>query len=268
MNRTANLGLIILAGAVTAALPFSGTGLRPAWPLLWLASVPVIAIASRLHAGAAFVLAAVAWLIGELNQWTYFTHVLSVPVFVTSVFLLIPAVVFGLGILLVRRFLRRQLLALGALAFPVYWVTWDYLNAVTSPHSTFGNLAYTQMSCLPVIQIASITGIWGVSFTVFLFAGTARALLSGLGRSQGRRGLAIAVGALLCLVILFGEWRLLRFTAANTIAVTLMAKDVPMGVYLGAEKQALQLLMEYANEISKATPNSAQVVVLPEKIAQ
>ena len=268
MNRSANLGLLVLAGAVAAALAFFGTGLNPVWPLLWQAPVPVIAIAPRFHGGAAFLLAAVAWLLGELNQWTYFTHVLGVPVFVTLVFLLIPAIVFGVGVLFARRFLRRQSLALGALAFPVYWVTWEYLNAISSPHSTFGNLAYTQMGCLPVIQIASITGIWGVSFIIFLFAGSAGALLSGLGNSRERRALAITVGVILCLVILFGEWRLLRSPAANPITVTLMAKDVPMSVYLGDEAQALQLLREYANEVRRLTPGATQVVVLPEKIAR
>ena len=268
MNRSANLGLLILAGAGTAVLAFFGTGLNPVWPLLWLTPVPVIAIAPRFHAGAAFLLAAVAWLVGELNQWTYFTRLLGVPVFVTLVFLLIPAIVFGLGVLFARRFLRRQLLALGTLAFPVYWVTWEYLNAINSPHSTFGNLAYTQMSCLPVIQIASITGIWGVSFIIFLFAGTTGALLSGVGKPRERRVLAITVGAIFCLVIFFGEWRLLRSPVANPVTVTLMAKDVPMSLYLGDEAQALQLLREYANEIRKAAPDATQVVILPEKIAR
>src|SRR6185312_16451185 len=108
MNRSAKIGLTVLAGAITAALAFFGTGLNPVWPLLWLAPVPVIAIAPRLHAGAAFLLAAAAWLLGELNQWTYFTRLLGVPTFVTLVFLLIPAIVFGLGVLFARRFLRRQ----------------------------------------------------------------------------------------------------------------------------------------------------------------
>jgi apolipoprotein N-acyltransferase len=64
------------------------------------------------------------------------------------------------------------------------------------------------MNCLPVIQIASITGIWGISFIVFLFAGTTAALLSSAGRPWQRRALAIAAGATVCAVFVFGKWGL------------------------------------------------------------
>ena len=74
-----------------------------------------------------------------------------------------------------------------------------------SPHSTYGNLAYTQMNCLPLIQIASLTGIWGISFTVFLFAGATGALLSGAGDQQQRRMAAIATAVVLCAGLSF--WR-------------------------------------------------------------
>ena len=47
---------------------------------------------------------------------------------------------FGLGVLLVRGFLRRGLIFLAALSFPLYLATYEYLVAITSPHSTFGDL--------------------------------------------------------------------------------------------------------------------------------
>jgi len=121
---------------------------------------------------------------------------------------LISAVVFGLGVLFVRSFLRRGSLFLAAFAFPVYWVTCEYLNATASPHSTWGNLAYTQMNFLPLIQIASVTGLWGISFVAFLFASTVAALFSGVGEPSQRRALAIAVGCVVSAVLVFGEWRL------------------------------------------------------------
>ena len=49
------------------------------------------------------------------------------------------------------------------------------------------------------------------------------------------------------------------------ITITLIGKDVPMSVYLGPEEQALKLLAEYANEVSRVTPAGTDVVVLPEK---
>ncbi len=256
------------AGLITAALVYLGTGLHPVWWALWLAPIPVLAIAPRLHGATAFLLGALAWLIGEANQWGYVRHVIELPLHIAALSIVVPAVIFGLGVLFVRRFLRRESLYLAVIAFPVYWVTYEYLNAAASPHGTWGNLAYTQMDFLPVIQIAAITGIWGISFIVFLFAGTAAALLSGVGKPRQRRAAAIAVGCVVCAVLAFGTWRVRSNPPPQSVAVTLMAKDVPMSVYLGSEEEALRLLGEYAAQIPSITPRGTQIVVLPEKIGR
>jgi apolipoprotein N-acyltransferase len=252
---------------MSAAFAYLGTGLHPIWWALWLAPIPVLAISPRLRAGPAFLLGAIAWLIGEMNQWDYVMHWIELPLQISVLYFAVPAVVFGFGVLFVRSLLRSGSLFLASLALPVYWVTYEYLTAISSPHSTWGNLAYTQMDCLPVIQIAAITGIWGISFVVFLFAGTAAALLSGAGKPWQRRVLAIAVGFVVCALLVFGKWRS-QSNPSQSVAVTLIAKDVPMSVYLGSEEQALELLREYADEVRRVTPVGTQVVVLPEKIAR
>jgi apolipoprotein N-acyltransferase len=266
--RSHKLFLIAVAGLVSAAFAYLGTGFHPIWWALWLAPIPVLAISPRLRAGPAFLLGGIAWLIGELNQWNYVRHQIELPPQITVLYFAVPAVVFGFGVLFVRSLLRRGSLFFASLALPVYWVTYEYLTATASPHSTWGNLAYTQTDCLPVIQIAAITGLWGISFIVFLFAGAAAALFSGAGRAWQRRVLAVAVGFVVCAVLVFGKWRLQSNPSVQSVAVTLIAKDVPMSVYLGSEEQALQLLREYADEIRRVTPAGTQAVVLPEKIGR
>ena len=266
--RSRRLFLIAVAALVTAALAYLGTGLYPIWWALWLAPIPVLTIAPRLRAATAFLLGAIAWLIGEMNQWNYVRQVIELPLQMTVLFFVVPAIVFGLGVLFVRRFLQRGSVYLAAIAFPVYWVTYEYFSATTSPHGTWGNLAYTQMNCLPVIQIAAITGIWGISFIVFLFSGATAALLSGVGKPRQRGVVAIAAGFVVCAAFVFGMWRLQSNPPAQSVAVTLIAKDVPMSVYLGSEEEALKLLGEYAAEIPRIAPTGTQIVVLPEKIGR
>jgi apolipoprotein N-acyltransferase len=262
----------ILVGAAAAiamaAFSYFGTGLHPVWWLLWLAPIPILAVAPRLGAGAAFLLAFVAWLLGEMNLWKFYRHFLELPLPLILTAFAIQALAFGLGVLFTRGFLRRQSIVFAALAFPVFWVTFEYLTAICSPHSTSGNFAYFQMNCLLLIQIASVTGIWGISFVVLFFSGTVAALLTGIGTASQRRALAIAAGALVCAVFLFGEWRLRASPPAQSVAVTLIAKDVPMSVYLGSQEQAMELLREYADEIPRAARSGTDVVILPEKIAR
>src|SRR5205814_105733 len=266
--RSKEIALATVAVVLSASLLYGGTGLDPIWPLLWLAPVPLLAIALRLRAKTAFLLACVAWLIGELNLWNYLTRGLGLPVPLIIVMLVVPAIAFGFAVLFTRSFLRRGSAWLAALTFPVYWVAYEYLTEVSSPHSTFGNLGYTQMNCLPIIQTASVTGIWGISFIVFLVAAAVAVLLSGVGKPAERRALAATVVAVVCAVLGFGEWRLRSAPAPSWMAVTLLAKDVPMSVYLGPEEHGLQLLRDYADEIRGVTPAGTQIVVLPEKIAR
>jgi apolipoprotein N-acyltransferase len=266
--RDLKFPVAIAAGLVSGAFFYFGTGLHPIWWALWLAPIPVLAVAPRLRTGAAFLFGSIAWLIGEMNLWNYVRHEIELPPSIAILYFLVPVVVFGLAVLFVRSFLRRGSLFAAALALPSYWVTYEYLTAVASPHSTWANLAYTQMNFLPVIQIASITGIWGISFIVFLFAGATAALLSGTGKPRQRRALAITVGIVICAVFLFGEWRLQANPSTEPVAVTLIARDVPMSVYLGSEEQALELLRQYADEVRRVTPAGTQVVVLPEKIGR
>src|SRR5438093_950188 len=266
--RSPKFLVIIGAGLGSAAFSYLGTGLQPIWWMLWLAPVPVLAIAPRIRNSTAFLLGSVAWLIGEMNQWNYVRHEIELPWQIMILYFVVPAAVFGLGVLFVRSFLRGGLLFLAALAFPIYWVAYEYLTAITSPHSTWGNLAYTQMNFLPLIQIASVTGLWGISFVVFLFAATVAALLSGAGNLSRRSALGVAVGFLICAVLVFGEWRLQSNPSTEPVAVTLIAKDVPMSVYLGTENQAMELLHEYADEVRRVTPTGTEAVVLPEKIGR
>ena len=268
MATSIRILLVVAVGLASAALFYLGTGLHPIWWMLWLAPVPVLAIAPRLHGGAVFLLASTAWIVGEMNQWDYFRRVIKLPLEIITLYLVISAAVFGLGVLFTRSFLRRGSVFMAALALPVYWVTCEYLNAFASPHSTWGNLAYTQMDFLPLIQIASVTGLWGISFIVFLFAGTVAALVNDTGKPLERRSLALAVGFLICAVLLFGGWRLQANPSPKSIAVTLIAKDVPISVYLGSEEQSLELLGEYGDEIRRVTPTGTNAVVLPEKIAR
>jgi hypothetical protein len=57
-----------------------------------------------------------------------------------------------------RRWVRGGKPAAAAVGFSAFSVTYEYVLAMTSVHSTFGNLGYKQMNFLPILQLGALTG--------------------------------------------------------------------------------------------------------------
>ena len=110
--------LVVAAGVVSAAFAYLGTGLHPIWWALWLAPIPVLAIAPRLHGSTAFSLGAIVWSIGEMNQWNYVTHAIELPPHITVLYFVVPALVFGFGVLFVRSLFAADHSSSRRLIFP------------------------------------------------------------------------------------------------------------------------------------------------------
>ena len=60
--------------------------------------------------------------------------------------------------------------ALMLFIFPIAASAFDFIQAGSSPFGTFGASAYSQRGFPIAMQIASITGIWGITFVMSLFA--------------------------------------------------------------------------------------------------
>src|SRR5215510_477666 len=97
-----NIFLVVVAGVASAGLFYFGTGLHPKWWAIWLAPIPVLAIAPQLLGSAAFLLGSIAWVIGEMNQWNYVKHEIELPLDIAVLYFVLPALVFGLAVLFAR----------------------------------------------------------------------------------------------------------------------------------------------------------------------
>jgi apolipoprotein N-acyltransferase len=267
-NDYRRTGTALLAVASTAVLVWFGNGLYPRWPLLWFAPLPVLVFASRNSWWATVLTAALAWLIGSLNMWHYFSVVLHMPPAILIPTFLFPALVFAGAVLLFRALLRRGASWSALLAFPAMWVSVEYLFNLVSPHGTGGNLSYSQLNFLPVLQLASVTGPWGISFLLLLFP-AALAIGLHLRRTAPKQALRI-VGAglgVIVLVLAFGMVRLTRPAPGQNVKVGLIASDQPANVDVAAEgPETARLFRDYAVEVERLAAQGAQVIVLPEKL--
>ena len=148
---------------------------------------------------------------------------------------------------------------------PALWVAYEYLSEFRSPHGTFGNLAYTQMDFLPIQQIVSLTGIWSISFLLFLLPAAVAAIFA--PAAALRQKIAVALGALLVFagVLGFGWQRLHSGSQGPAVRIALIDTDnlrYPEG------EASLALVRAYAEHIPSLARAGAQVVVIPEKIGR
>jgi len=58
------------------------------------------------------------------------------------------------------------------LVFPVAWTATEFLDSRWNPYGTWGATGYTQHGVLPLMQLASVTGVWGIGFLIGWFAGS------------------------------------------------------------------------------------------------
>jgi len=124
------------------------------------------------------------------------------------------------------------------------------------------------MNFLPVVQIASVTGIWGISFSLFLFASTVSVVVSRYGIKRERLWLGTAVAVALLLVLCYGLWRLhVNPPAVQSVKIGLVASDRPQNLITQGPSDTMRLLQKYAAQAQSLTAQGAQTIVIPEKIA-
>src|SRR6516164_1684287 len=123
-------------------------------------------------------------------------------------------VVLMIAIVLTLSYVADRLLAskfaglASTLIFPLACVAVELINTRTSPFGSWGSVAYTQYGNLPLMQLASVTGIFGIAFLIAWFASVVN-----WAWDQNFAWYAIRVGVLpyagvFCLVMLAGTTRL------------------------------------------------------------
>ena len=169
----ANIGLLALAVLLFAAV-FPNLLFEHGLPFFaWIAFVPVfvllyrVSLASSILWGALYGYAAY----GLFNFWLGSFHPLA-GIIVNSIYMVFSAALFFFLKLAVVLFPRRSYLVQW-----VIWLAYEYLCTLGFLGYPYGIIGYSQWRMIPLIQIAGIFGVWGVSaLVVFPSAWLAAAL--------------------------------------------------------------------------------------------
>ncbi len=249
--------LLVSAGLLTAAFPTTD------WSLLaWVALVPLFASALVRSPRQAL---ADGWLMGTvfsllLLRWLdhTFRNYSAIPWPVTWLPILGLAaycgLYFGLMAALVS-WLRPRLGAGWALAAaPFLWVAGEWLRGWLLSGFPWGLLGYSQYRQLALIQIASVTGVYGVSFLI-VAANAAVAGVAGLGWRRAARG-ATAVAALLIGTLVFGQHSLGSWFSDELIWVGVVQPSIEQSLKWDPayQKETLRIYTSLTREAGREKP--------------
>jgi apolipoprotein N-acyltransferase len=182
-----NLGLVLL-GDLLFAGAFPNLVIEKGFPLFaWFAYIPVFILVRRVGLGAAPFWGALYGYTayGLFNYWLGVFHPLAG---------LIVGLIYFVYLGILFFFLKLADILFPRRAWLVQWVLWmayEYLRTQGFLGYPYGVTGYSQWTVIPLIQIAGVFGVWGVSALVVFpsawLAGASRAALRD-GLSAGARG--------------------------------------------------------------------------------
>ncbi|HTY85194.1 MAG TPA: nitrilase-related carbon-nitrogen hydrolase [Silvibacterium sp.] len=256
--------VILCAVMLTASAYFLSSGLHRIWWLVWLAPLPVLLLAPRLRVWQAFNVALIARALGALNFWHYIRDVVQFPLWLSLATILIPAAMFAFAVAFYCGLMRKGNPWLAILAFPVTMVAAEYLFSLSQ--GTFINTGYTQLTDLPILQLAAITGLWGISFSVNLLPAGLAVLVSAPARLRLR--MAAALAAIYACVLFYGLLRLQTTPeSSNSVLVGLVETHAGQNIFPPDAQATIALMHEYASQVQPLAARGAQFVVFPEMSA-
>ena len=264
--------LALLSGALYA-LSFPKAGL---WLLSWIAFIPLFLACRHKSPGRAFRLGFVAGLggFGGVLYWinivvTKYGHLpWWVSLFVFLLLIAYLALYPATAISVTRWAEVRGVTPL--LVFPLAWTSLEYLRSFAFSGFPWGTLGYSLYKALPLIQIADITGVYGLSFlialaNVVLFLVLRRAVRGAPYHWPTASGLLLAL--LLAGTLGYGNHRLRQLPDGAILKVALIQGNIPQDVKWDPAFQEATLSIYERLTRQAAASCKLDLIVWPESAA-
>lgn len=248
----------LFCAVLSGAMFYFSQGLEDVWWLAWFAPAPLLWLAYGETRGWPLRLAAVAaFACGQAYMVQSYWGML--PPLGLALMMFGVGALFAAAIRFAQR-CRRKLPPLAVLfAFPAAWTSVEFVISLISPHATWGALGYSQVSFPPAIQIASLFGLYAITFTLCLFANALALLARGAGK-------AAVPGLAACALVLGFGWLHLSEPHGKTVPVaTLSDWDGRVASTKKLDYAASRAMAEkYAQAAREEAVKGARFIVIPE----
>jgi apolipoprotein N-acyltransferase len=257
--------LAILVSFTSGIAFYFSAGFHDLWWLMWIAPIPVLIYAYHESLLKTLWVAFIAGLAVGLNDIVgYWPTFIPASNFIFSA--IAQSITWTSIILLSRFFMRRIPSALTIFAYPTCLALVEWGQSLTSA-GTFGSFAYSQLQILPVIQTASLTGFFGVSFILGIFASSiAYALIFWQAKRKVLSSLVLGLFIVLSFIG-YGYYRLETFKALTPKAET---KIGLVSLSFAPRKTlnpafASEIVSAYQPLLNTLTQQNVELILFPEE---
>ena len=250
------------------------------WPLAWLGLVPLLYVLASIPLKRSFLLGAVFgffymiglayWVFNALYFYTSVGFLVSL-LFVVLVIGLGMGLYYGLFGLLAAKFLQSGLpFYFKALLTASAWVGVEYLRAHLFTGVPWDLFGHSQYSWLSLIQIADITGVYGISFLLVFV--NCSIYLAGTTYPDVRAAVSRIIAPIIILscVLLYGAFRLHQLETVSSPQqkkIAIVQLSILQDDRWKAESQDAQLA-RYLERTKDAIRQGAQLIIWPENATQ
>jgi apolipoprotein N-acyltransferase len=230
--------------------------------LAWVAFVPLLFAIERAGIKKAFMLAYVCGVLFWLGAVYWLVHVTALGMLLLVLYLAIYLGFFGF-IVSWKGFYSR---GLSIFLIPAVWVLLEYIRSYFLTGFPWALLAYSQYQTLPMIQIADITGAWGVSFLVMMVNVAVYEYIrqaASKGRNNSRASVIFACGLLLCAYV-YGVFQLGTSGAhGRNVRISLIQGSIPQELKWDSRAREY-ITSRYFSLSREAAKDNPDLIVWPE----
>ncbi|MHB8054857.1 MAG: apolipoprotein N-acyltransferase [Candidatus Aminicenantales bacterium] len=237
--------------------------------LAWISFIPLFFLLAEKTPGRAFLVGGTAgvffyglllyWIPAVPKHYGGLSTLLSLLVYLLLIVLLaLTWALFGLAFGLIHR--RRPMTAF--IAAPFIWVGLEYILTHALTGFPWGVLGLSQAKNLLFIQMAGITGIYGVSFILIFF----QAMF--VGSLKTARRIPFAVGMVALVLVHFFGFLVLKNPAptAESFPAAVIQGNVSSDIYWGlvSENRVFEIFDEHLALTQQAAAEGAKLIIWPE----
>lgn len=249
------------------------------WFIAWFALVPLllsvrdqdrrIAFSAGFIAGFIYFLGTLYWVVNAIYYYGPLPFSLSLMILIGMIMILSLYVgVFGL----LYNHISRMLSLPSSMLAPIVWTSLELVRTYILSGFPWSSLGYSQYRFLPIIQVAEITGVYGISFLIVMVNGMVVDLLSQIRFYNPKSEipcekfqipiLSLSLSFLL-IALGYGYWRLNELSDGKELKVAVIQGNIEQDKKWDPifQREVFDTYLRLTNDVLKGSPD---IIVWPE----